>query len=190
MPLTLSLLEESDIPAFARVDEAAMAGWPLAEAMSINSSVPRRELVEGWVRKGFYEDSTQTYLKVTDDETGEIIACALWRIDPDGKREKIKREVPAPVEGTGGDGREAVDFKREAAGDAKGKEARLGSVMEAMRAGWNDFQSNFFPDTPHASTSTGTADLDWGSHRELTPAQTSRSSSQTQPTNVAAPVAC
>lgn len=138
MPLELSILEEDDIPAFARIDEAAMAGWPLAEAMSINSSVPRRQLVEGWVRKGFQTDSTQTYLKVTDTDTDEIIACALWRIDPDGQHEKAEREVPAPVEGEGGQ---------------KGKEARLGSVMEAMAAGWKDFQSQFFPNTPHASPS-------------------------------------
>lgn len=136
MPLELSILEEDDIPAFARIDEAAMAGWPLAEAMSINSSVPRRQLVEGWVRKGFQTDSTQTYLKVTDTDTDEIIACALWRIDPDGQHEKAEREVPAPVEGEGGQ---------------KGKEARLGSVMEAMAAGWKDFQSQFFPNTPHSS---------------------------------------
>lgn len=146
MSLHLSILEEDDIPSFARVDEAAMAGWPLAEAMSINSTVPRRELVEGWVRKGFQTDSTQTYLKVTDTETKEIIACALWRIDPDGKHEKPKREVPAPVEGEGADGTGKVE------GD-DGKEARLGSVMDAMAAGWKQFQAQFFADTPHASTS-------------------------------------
>ena len=34
-------------------------------------------MVEDWVRQGLTTDSTQTYLKVSDDETDEMVAGAL-----------------------------------------------------------------------------------------------------------------
>jgi len=143
MTLTLSLLAEEDVHAFAVVDDAAMADWPYAQAMGLNLPGPRIQMVEDWVRQGLTTDSTQTYLKVSDDETGEMVAGALWRFEPTGDGSTVKKHV-------GSTGKEA------AAADGDDDEgARMAAAFAAKRMEmWEEFSSTWFPDQPYASEST------------------------------------
>ena len=138
MPLTLSLLSDEDVHAFAVVDDAAMADWPYAQAMGLNLPGPRLQMVEDWVRQGLTTDSTQTYLKVSDDETGEMVAGALWRFD-DGVA--VKKHV-----GSGG----AAGEKKEEDEGAK----RAAAFAKARMAMWEEFRDGWFPEQPHASKSS------------------------------------
>ena len=136
MPLTLSLLSDADVHAFAVVDDAAMADWPYAQAMGLNLPGPRIQMVEDWVRQGLTTDSTQTYLKVEDDETGEMVAGALWRFD-DGVA--VKRRM--------GDEEEKEEEKKEEGEGAKKAKAFAKARMEM----WEEFRDGWFPEQPHAS---------------------------------------
>lgn len=130
MPLTLSILSEEDAPAFAVVDDAAMADWPYAQAMGLGLPGPRQQMVEDWVRQGIQSDSTQTYLKVLDDETGQMVAGALWRFQP----EDIEKSR------MGGNMREQDEA------------AKMAAAFSAARTEmWEAFRGEFFPDQPYAS---------------------------------------
>ena len=94
MPLQLSHMEEKDIPAFAIVDEAAMAGWGYARAME-EPGQPRRVMAEQFTRKEWGKQD-QYWLKITDTETGEMVAAALWRMQLE--EEKPKEQLSAPAE--------------------------------------------------------------------------------------------
>ena len=144
MPLTLSPLTEADIPAFAAVDDAAMKDWPFAVAMGLNSRVPRIQMVEGWVRHGFETDSAQVYLQVSDDETGEMVAGALWRFEDGEAREKQDENVADQKEG-GGDG-----VKKEEGEDEQA--AKMAAAFaEARKSMWKEFEAGFFSGQPYAS---------------------------------------
>ena len=144
MPLRLSLLTEADIPAFAAVDDAAMKDWPFAVAMGLNSRVPRIQMVEGWVRHGFETDSAQVYLQVSDDETGEMVAGALWRFEDGEAREKQDENVADQKEG-GGDG-----VKKEEGEDEQA--AKMAAAFaEARKSMWKEFEAGFFSRQPYAS---------------------------------------
>jgi hypothetical protein len=133
MPLTLSLLTDDDVHAFAVVDDAAMADWPYAQAMGLNLPGPRLQMVEDWVRQGLTTDSTQTYLKVEDDETGEMVAGALWRFD-DGAA--VKRRM----------GEEGEEEKEEDEGAKKAK-----AFAKARMSMWVEFREGWFAGEAHAS---------------------------------------
>jgi hypothetical protein len=133
MPLTLSLLTDDDVHAFAVVDDAAMADWPYAQAMGLNLPGPRLQMVEDWVRQGLTTDSTQTYLKVEDDETGEMVAGALWRFD-DGAA--VKRRM----------GEEGEEEKEEDEGAKKAK-----AFAKARMSMWEEFREGWFAGEAHAS---------------------------------------
>jgi hypothetical protein len=135
MPLKLSLLSDEDVHAFAVVDDAAMADWPYAQAMGLNLPGPRLQMVEDWVRQGLTTDSTQTYLQVSDDETGEMVAGALWRFD-DG--EAVKRRMGEE------DGK-----KEEEGGDEGAKKAK--AFAEARMRMWEEFRDGWFAGEAHAS---------------------------------------
>ena len=137
MTLTLSLLAEEDVHAFAVVDDAAMADWPYAKAMGLNLPGPRIQMVEDWVRQGLTTDSTQTYLKVSDDETGEMVAGALWRFEPLGDGSNVKKHV-------GSIGEEGIADEDEA--------ARMAAAFaKARMAMWEEFSSTYFPEQGYAS---------------------------------------
>lgn len=142
MTLTLSLLAEEDVHAFAVVDDAAMADWPYAKAMGLNLPGPRIRMVEDWVRHGLEADSTQTYLQVSDDETGEMVAGALWRFQPlddDGKT-VAKKHVGATGEETADDDDEGAKM--------------AAAFAKARMAMWEEFQATFFPEQAYASKLT------------------------------------
>lgn len=143
MPLTLSLLSDEDVHAFAVVDDAAMADWPYAQAMGLNLPGPRLQMVEDWVRQGLTTDSTQTYLKVSDDETGEMVAGALWRFD-DGVA--MKRRIGAAHEEE-----KATDEAREEEDEGAKKAAAFAKARMGM---WEEFRDGWFPEQPHASKSS------------------------------------
>ena len=138
MPLTLCLLSDADVHAFAVVDDAAMADWPYAQAMGLNLPGPRIQMVEDWVRQGLTTDSTQTYLKVSDDETGEMVAGALWRFD-DG----------VAVERRKGPDEEELERKKDEDEDEGAKQAK--AFAEARMSMWEEFREGWFPEQPHAS---------------------------------------
>lgn len=143
MPLTLSLLTEVDIPAFAVVDDAAMKDWPFAIAMAQNSKVPRIEMVEGWVRHGFGTDSAQVYLQVSDDETGEMVAGALWRFEDGEGREKQDENAADEKKDKG-------DVKMEGGEDEQA--ARMAAAFVGARKNmWKEFESGYFSGQPYAS---------------------------------------
>lgn len=130
MPLTLSLLPEEGVSAFAAVDDAAMSTWPYAQAMGLGLPCSRREMVERWVRHGLLHDSTQTYLRVCDGATGAMVAGALWRFAP-GEEEARGEEEGGEVE---------VDERARAFGRAR-------------REMWEEFKAGFFAEGAYASES-------------------------------------
>jgi hypothetical protein len=141
MPLTLSLLDPSDAHAFAVVDDAAMADWPYAIAMGLNLPGPRIQMVEDWVRHGLQEDSTQTYLQVKDDETGEMVAGAMWRFAPVGEG-KSESGSESEVESEG------VEEKKAEQDERAGMAAAFAKARKEM---WEEFEGMFFPGEKYAS---------------------------------------
>lgn len=151
---------ESDIPTFATLDEAAMAHWPLAQAMSTGSSLPRREMIEQWARQDWGQDPTQRWVKAVD-EGGQMVAAALWRAvldvdegkeDEEAVKHEVKEEVPAPVEAQGAvekAGGEGEQGKQE-------EKAAPGAIGAEMKAAWLAFRAQHFPHQPYVSTSLPT----------------------------------
>lgn len=136
MPLELSLLKEEDVHAFAVVDDVAMADWPYAIAMGLNLKGPRIQMVEEWVRHGLETDSTQTYLQVSDTETGEMVAGALWRFEPVG--DAAAHQKPP------------TDEKADA--PPQDEATKMATAFAAARmAMWEEFSSTYFPNQPYAS---------------------------------------
>ena len=130
MTLTVSPLGIKEVSAWAAVDDAAMADWPYAQAMGLGIQGSRVELVERWLRAGLHADPLQTYLKVTDEDTGELIAGALWRI---GKDPPATEGKPSGVA-------------------AQDKAAQMAEAFTAARMQmWKAFQEEFFPDQAYAS---------------------------------------
>ncbi|KAI7162844.1 hypothetical protein KC349_g1792 [Hortaea werneckii] len=130
MALELSFMEEDDIPTFAAVEAAAMAGWSVARAMDMASQggEPRQAMVERWAREGFQNDSQQVWLKATDTELGELVAVALWRFELADEKAGVAGSVPA---------------KRDAAVEPQGQTHPVPDVMAAMGKIWEAFKSEF-----------------------------------------------
>lgn len=133
MPLTLSLMEEDDIPAFAALDEAAMANWGLAIAMnkSLGPGEPRRVWIEKFTRAGYQNDSNQVWLKVVDKDTDGMVAAAMWRFQLDEK--KPANEPTAPEEAK-----------------APQQPAKQPGVLAAMGKLGDRFKDEFVGQQPHA----------------------------------------
>ncbi|KAI6903365.1 hypothetical protein KC318_g7017 [Hortaea werneckii] len=129
MALELSFMEEDDIPTFAAVEAAAMAGWSVARAMDMASQggEPRQAMVERWAREGFRNDSQQVFLKATDTELGELVAAALWRFELADEIADGASLVPA----------------RDAAVEPQGQPHPVPDVMAAMGKIWEAFKSEF-----------------------------------------------
>nr|POE47622.1 hypothetical protein CFP56_00953 [Quercus suber] len=102
MPLELGVMEEKDIPAWGRVDALSMSRWNVMEAMNRIDlkGQPRELMVEEYTRANFAPNRENVWLKVTDTDTGEMVAGAFWRI-----REHITPQAaedpPAPAENAG-----------------------------------------------------------------------------------------
>jgi hypothetical protein len=145
MPLELSLMEEEDVPEFAEVDDAAMRDWGLAKAMENANPTkgPRKDLILEYMQKGFHADSRQTYLKVSDTDTGEMVAAALWRFVLDAEEESPK-ETPAPGKEVGEKARQDPEVLNEPG-------VFEGSVMHEMQRQWQEFKDECFPNQPYAS---------------------------------------
>lgn len=110
MPLQVSLLEETDLEEFVEVDDLAMKNYPFAQAMAseLPSGGARKQLIMGEMRKSFKQDHQNAWLKVTDTESGRLIAGAYWRfqLDPDTSEpeksaatdKEITKDQAAPTE--------------------------------------------------------------------------------------------
>ncbi|KAI6924299.1 hypothetical protein KC355_g16917, partial [Hortaea werneckii] len=129
MPLELSFMEEDDIPAFAAVEAAAMAGWSVARAMDMagQGGEPRQAMVERWAREGFRNDSQQVWLKVIDTELRELVAAALWRFELADERADDASSVPA----------------RDAAVEPQRQTHPVPDVIATMGKIWEAFKSEF-----------------------------------------------
>ncbi|KAI7308276.1 hypothetical protein KC315_g13412 [Hortaea werneckii] len=129
MPLELSFMEEDDIPAFAAVEAAAMAGWSVARAMDMagQGGEPRQAMVERWAREGFRNDSQQVWLKVIDTELGELVAAALWRFELADEKAGAAGSVSA----------------RDAAVELPGQTHPVPDVIATMGKIWEAFKSEF-----------------------------------------------
>ncbi|KAI7091312.1 hypothetical protein KC356_g804 [Hortaea werneckii] len=130
MTLELSFMEEDDIPAFAALEAAAMAGWSVARAMDMASQggEPRQQMVERWAREGLQNDSQQVWLKVTDTEPGELIAAALWRFERADENAGAADSVPA---------------KQDATVELQSQTHPVPDVMAAMDKIWKAFKCEF-----------------------------------------------
>ncbi|KAI7227942.1 hypothetical protein KC343_g6259 [Hortaea werneckii] len=130
MPLELSFMEEDDVPAFAAVEAAAMAGWSVAKAMDMASQggEPRQQMVERWACEGLQNDSQQVWLKVIDTELGELVAAALWRFEMADERAGAASPVPA---------------QRDAAVRPQRQINPVPDVMVAMGKIWEAFKCEF-----------------------------------------------
>lgn len=138
----LSLMEEDDIAKFAEVYEEAVANWGVAQAMTKlkPTGEPRLKMNEYYLRKGFLADSRQTYLKVTDTETGEMIAGAIWRFVLDPGEESSDGGIPMPKESV-----EAVK------GHGVPERPRIPAVALEMQRQWTEFRERCFPNQSYAS---------------------------------------
>jgi GNAT superfamily N-acetyltransferase len=139
MPLTLSPLLPTEAHAFAVVDDAAMAGWPYAQAMAIGIPGPRIRMVEEWVRRRLENDGDETdrYLKVVDGETGEVIAGAVWRFEERDGGKVAKGEEKGEEEG---------EEERE---EENAKMAR--AFAKARKNMWEEFERGWFEGEAYAS---------------------------------------
>ena len=68
MPFQISDVRKEDIPELAALDEAAMAGWPVAQAMELEANKKgetRKSMIIGWIEKAFENDEPNAkWLKV------------------------------------------------------------------------------------------------------------------------------
>ncbi|GAB7348419.1 hypothetical protein MBLNU459_g6846t2 [Dothideomycetes sp. NU459] len=96
MPFRVALADESDVPAIARLDEAAMKDNGITQAIGIalvSEGVPRSEFFMTYIRGAFPKDA-QSFWKVVDTETGEIVSVAWFSFDHGDSKPS-----PAPNEG-------------------------------------------------------------------------------------------
>lgn len=130
--MKLSQLTKDEIPAFCKVDAAAMADWPLSQARvkTHPSGLPREQIIQSWVSSSLSdpEDET-TWMKVVDTQTGNIVAGAAWCFQ---LQDRIINE-----ESLGGE----KDVKEEE------KE----NVSEAVARIWSDFERKTIRGRRHAS---------------------------------------
>lgn len=148
MVLRVAPLLESDVAAFAAVDDAATRGWPLAMAMETSNRVAgetRQEMITGWMEKGFANpDPKVHWLKAVDDDlNGELVAAGCWKFEtaPSANEEQspVAAEVPAPSEMKG------PEEPKELTGPA------TTGVFAGMAKGWEEFKKDFFANIDYAS---------------------------------------
>ncbi|EGP91801.1 uncharacterized protein MYCGRDRAFT_90276 [Zymoseptoria tritici IPO323] len=122
MPFTRSHL----LPTFAALDEAAMSSWPFARAMAHEAQLKgfgsRQALIESMVRETFDRGAqNEVYLKVVDEESGEMVAAAGWRRERKG---------------------EVVGKRKEER--SEGGEEGLETVFRRMGEAWGGFREEWF----------------------------------------------
>ncbi|KAK5134952.1 hypothetical protein LTR08_005903 [Meristemomyces frigidus] len=140
MPLTLSRMTLADIPAFAVVDAAAMADWGMARLMD-SPSEPRQQMVERWTRAGFRNDDEQAWVIVRDDETGDMVAAAMWQFVPE--------QVPEMKEGVEGKVEAAALMESKEMGEREKILSREGGMAALVRSG-KAFKNEFIGGKAHA----------------------------------------
>lgn len=170
MPFRLAEIQEEDCTAFALLDEAASADWPLARAME-QGKESRQEMFEQWFKSIFGKDASARWMKAVDSETGEMAAGALWRlIEPSTSQKK----------------EEAAD---QAAKESVGEDQEIPPVFIEMGRRWKEFQNDFIGQQAFASKHAHFAAIT-RIPPDPHPNQTFKCSSRTQNTNARARAAC
>jgi hypothetical protein len=132
-----------DIDAFGILDEAAMENWTFARLMD-TSGRPRREFAAEWTRKDWDKDDKAHWLKVTDTETNELVAVALWRLPL--QNEVAERSHPDVVAAMEDNGRK----QQEELTDAEARTRKFWTETEKIK---KDFAEQFIGSRPHACKS-------------------------------------
>lgn len=140
MPLQLLPLQEQDIPAFAALDDAAMATSRLARAMCLSAppgAPSRQETIEQWAKKGITKSDTY-YLKIVDTDLpakdgacdeGEMISAAIWRFREAEHGRSVEAQAPRAV------GEQ----------ETKGEELATPNVVDELGRQFTYFRANSFP---------------------------------------------
>lgn len=124
MSLKLSPMLEEDLDAFGILDELAMQDLTFAQLMN-NSKRPRREWVAEWARKDWGKDEKAHWLKVTDTETGEMIAASFWRMPVHMEEPHSTRpETSADAEGS---------LQKEGISDAESRTKKFWKEVEQIK---------------------------------------------------------
>ena len=143
MPLQLSPLLWEDIDAFGVLDEAAMENWTFARLMD-TSGRPRREFAAEWTRKDWDKDDKAHWLKVTDTETDELVAVALWRLPLQNEvAERAHPNVAVAVE-------ETQSKQQEELTDAEARTRKFWAETEKIK---KDFAERFVGSRVHSCES-------------------------------------
>lgn len=135
MPFHLAEITEEDCTAFAILDEAATANWPLARAME-QGKASRREMFEQWFHGNRGKVPNEKWMKVVDSETGQMAAGALWL---------FPEETPQNTGVKAGDAAVGKDAKQQAdSGDD------IPPVFIERGQRWKKFQDEFIGNQPFA----------------------------------------
>ncbi|KAF2499019.1 acyl-CoA N-acyltransferase [Lophium mytilinum] len=106
MPLILSKITEQDLPAFTHICNAAFNNG-MASKLVPKPITPEKFAAQvDKHRQSFLNDEDVTHLKVIDtdiepsEETGQMIACAKWRINlKERTEEEVEASLPKPPVG-------------------------------------------------------------------------------------------
>lgn len=144
MRFDITPMQESDIPAFARMEVAASANWPFALVMEVPGK-DRHVFVEEWARKSMREDTNVYWMKATDTDTGELVSVAVWRIPVSaGVGEREGKEDVVDAENTQRSEAQVVTAAEKEEGDGN---TELFAVLGKM---WKDFEEEFIGRQPYA----------------------------------------
>ena len=141
MPLQLSPMLYEDIDAFGILDELAMKDWTFAQLMDC-SRRQRREFVAEWARSIWNEDDKRYWVKVTDTDTGKMIAMSMWRISVQLEVQDFE-DMDKPVDAEGSIEKEAIE-------DAEARTKKFWENVESIKKG---FFREFLSTRPHACQS-------------------------------------
>ena len=99
---------------------------------------PRREFAAEWTRKDWGKDPNQHWLKVTEAETGDMAAAALWTFHPEKQKSK---EVPPPAD---------IQIEEAAIQEVPESEKLQKSFYEELGRMSKEFKDEFIGTRPHA----------------------------------------
>lgn len=157
MALEIALVQRSDFPDIARIDEAAMKDNGVTQAIGIAcraQNISRSDIFLKHITGSFDRDK-HTFFKVVDTSTGEMIAVAKYsfhcKAEEEPQESAAQAEIiePSRATGTGDEVKEVEDEAKAAA-----PMPNIGELMRVMKAlfqDWADFSKEYLQGKPHAS---------------------------------------
>lgn len=133
MTFKLAEMQKEDCVECATLDEAAGANWGLARAME-QGVASRKAMFEEWFYGYWGRDPSLKWMKVVDNESGEIAAWALWQFVLDPAIMKLEEE-------------HAQERQRMATN-------AIPPVFIEMGRRWREFHAEFVGEQPFASQYT------------------------------------